>query len=78
MKASFRSSETSIQGFTVISSELQRTVWDDDDLLKTFDGGATDLELEAWIEGYTHGHERGRIVGRRTLQRELRRLIGAA
>jgi hypothetical protein len=42
MKASFRSSETSIQGFTVISSELQRTVWDDDDLLKTFDGGATD------------------------------------
>ena len=63
-----------IAGYTIITSEHTRTVWDGDDLLVTLDGEATDQEIEMWIAGYNAGHSAGQVVGRRTLQWELRRL----
>lgn len=68
----------SIGGYTVISSNQTRTIWEGDDLLATLPGDTTDLDIEQWISGYCAGFERGYSAGRRQLQREIRRLIGAA
>lgn len=67
-----------VDGYTVISGEHARTIWDADDLLATLAGEATDMEIEHWVAGFRSGLDRGRAVGRRQLQHELRRLIGAA